>query len=139
MTLRGEIAAFYASYAEAFSRFDADAVSNHWDVPALIVSAKRTVAFDAETFRANTEGLFAFYRRQGVARATAEVLSADAPFPDLATVRVLYTMLDQSGATITAFEGVYMLRRTSAGWRAASGVPDGEMAAWAARGTPLGR
>ena len=139
MTQHAALDAFYASYAEAFSAFDADAVSAHWDMPALLVSAKRTVTLDVEAFRANTNGLFAFYRRQGVARATAQVLATDAPFPDLATVRVLYTMLDADGATIVAFESVYMLRHGAAGWRATVGVPDGEIAAWAARGTPLGR
>ena len=139
MTLRDEIAAFYFSYAEAFSGFDAQAVCRHWDMPALIVSAKRTVAFDADAFRANTEGLFAFYRRQGVSRATADVVSAEALFPDLAAVRVRYTMLDSADMTITAFESFYMLRRTSAGWRATTGVPDGELDAWAGRGAPLGR
>ena len=139
MTLRAEIVAFYASYADAFSRFDADAVSAHWETPALLITAKRTTVFDAPTFRANTEALFGFYRRQGVARATAEVITTDDAFPGLATVRVLYTMLDASDAAIVAFESVYMLRRAGAGWRAVMAAPDGEMAAWAARGTPLGR
>ena len=139
MTPREEISAFYASYADAFSRFDADRVSAHWETPALLVTAKRSTVFDAPAFRANSEALFGFYRRQGVARATAGVITIDDAFPGLATVRVLYTMLDANAASIVAFESVYMLRRADAGWRAVMGVPDGELAAWAARGTPLGR
>lgn len=139
MSAAHEVAAFYESYAHAFSAYDAKAVSAHWSFPAVIAGAARTVTFTADAFDANTEALFGFYRRQGVARATAEVLAVDEAFPGVALARVRYRMLDADGGDIIDFESRYQLRRTKDGWRAATAIADGELTAWAARGTPLGR
>jgi ketosteroid isomerase-like protein len=133
-----EIARFFDAYAEAFSRGDVDAVCGLWAYPAFFVARGRRAALDAAAFRANTEAILAAYRRFGAVRAEKRLLAADALFDGLWLVRTADRMIDAMGAEVAAWEHRYLLSRTEDGLRAVCAMPDGELDAWAARGTPLG-
>jgi hypothetical protein len=133
-----DIARFFDDYAEAFSRGDAAAVCALWAFPAFFVARGKRVALDEAAFRANTEAILAFYREQGMARADKRLLSADALFEGLWLARTGDRLLDGAERTIAEWEHIYLLSRTDSGLRAVAAMPDGELDAWDARGTPLG-
>lgn len=138
-TLEADLDAWCQSYVTAFSAYDAAGIGDHWLFPALIISSGRNLVFKTrEHFDANTGGLLDFYKREGVAKAERGVLSCLAMNDDTAAMRVCDAMLDGDGNTIVTWEAAYTLRKTDEGWRAILAAADGELAAWAARGTPLG-
>ena len=133
-----EIARFFDSYAEAFSRGDAEAVAALWAFPAFFVARGKRAALDEAAFRANTEAILAFYRAQGVARAEKRLIGAEPLFDGLWLARTADRLVDAGGATIAEWEHAYLLSRTDSGLRAVAAMPDAELDAWTARGTPLG-
>ena len=134
-----EAQAFFERYAASFTRGDIAAVSDARAMPCFI-SGPRSGAFaDAEAFARNTEGLLAFYAAQGLARAEKTVLSAQEQYDGVTLVRTADRLSDASGEEIACWEHVYLMRRFSDGWKVVAAVCDGEVEAWAARGTPLGR
>ncbi|MEO1100352.1 MAG: hypothetical protein AAFW65_00750 [Pseudomonadota bacterium] len=138
--LRDELAAWCASYVTAFSAYDSSGVADHWLFPALITQEGRTLLFkDRDKFDANTRSLLSFYSKQGVARAERTLVEAMAMNEDNASMRVEDRMVREDGAVIVSWEAAYVLTRTRKGWRAVLAAADGEMDAWKARGTPLGR
>ncbi len=135
-----ELAAWCASYVGVFSDYDAPAISQHWAFPNVVVQAGRRFSFkQAEDFTANTEKLLSFYRAQGVAKAERALLGHMAMAEDIASIEVEDRMVDASGALIAGWKAAYVLQRIDGDWRAIMAVADGETAAWAARGTPLGK
>ena len=129
---------FYTDYAAAFIRQDGAALAAAWAFPALISGPGATLACDEAIFRRNTDALFGFYTRQGVADASAIVTAVVQLAPGVVLAHIHYAMLTGEGATIAAWATQYLLRDRGDGWRAFAAVSDGEVAAWAARGTPLG-
>ena len=129
---------FYARYTAAFLQHDSDALVAAWVFPAVIAGPKGNMAFDAAGFRRNVEALFGFYDRQGVAAVTADVAALTVLGEDVVLSQTDYAMRDQHGALIAAWQTPYMLRNTADGLRAFAAVADSEVAAWAARGTPMG-
>lgn len=133
-----QVNTFFQDYAAAFSRFDVDAVNDLWAYPAHIVGRGKRAALDAEQFRLNTAGLCAFYKYQGMAKATKRVLDFTPLTPSTACVRTADQILDAEGQTIIAWEHVYLLSDTDDGIKAVTALPDNELEAWRARGTPMG-
>jgi ketosteroid isomerase-like protein len=136
MTFQDEIAAFFGTYVDAFARWDAEAVCDLWEPVGLFPSPGGNAAMNRQTFRGHCATLMEFYRQQGVVRPSGELLSTAELFPDVAQARVAYRMHGQGDEVIAEWEHVYILRRTDR-WRVTLTVPDGEMAAWAARGAQL--
>ena len=129
---------FYAGYTAAFMRHDSDALVAAWAFPAVIAGPRGNMAFDAPAFRRNVEALFGFYDRQGVVSVTATVAALTVLGDDVVLSQTDYAMLDKDGALIAGWQTPYMLRNTADGLRAFAAVADSEVAAWAARGTPMG-
>lgn len=129
---------FYARYTSAFMQHDSDALVAAWAFPAVIAGPKGNMAFDAPAFRRNVEALFGFYDRQGVASVTADIAALTVLGDDVVLSQTDYAMLDKDGALIAGWQTPYMLRNTADGLRAFAAVADSEVAAWAARGTPMG-
>jgi hypothetical protein len=129
---------FYARYTAAFVQHDSDALVAAWAFPAVIAGPKGNMAFDAPGFRRNVEALFGFYGRQGVASVTADIAALTVLGDDVVLSQIDYAMLDKDGALIAGWQTPYMLRNTADGLRAFAAVADSEVAAWAARGTPMG-
>lgn len=129
---------FYARYTAAFMQHDSDALVAAWAFPAVIAGPKGNMAFDALAFRRNVEALFGFYDRQGVASVTADIAALTVLGDDVVLSQTDYAMLDKDGALIAGWQTPYMLRETPDGLRAFAAVADSEVAAWAARGTPMG-
>lgn len=127
------------SYVAAFSAYDVSGISAHWTFPSVILSGGRVLGFKSrERFDANTNGLLDFYRDQSVDSAE-RTLIASFPLGDAgASIRVADRMLDPDGNEIVSWQVAYTLARLEGGWRAVLAAADGEIAAWAARGTPLG-
>ena len=135
-----EVAAWCQSYVEAFSAFDIDAIGGHWIFPALILQSGRTLAFDSvERFSKNTSGLLGFYEHHGVDRAERDLVDHLVLSPDAVSITVFDKMIDAAGKTIVTWQAAYVLQSVQGNWRAAVALADRELAAWAARGTPLGR
>ena len=114
--LRDELEAWCQSYVTAFSAYDAPAISSHWTFPSVIAQSGRSISFkSAEHFDQNTSSLLGFYKSQDVDNA----------------VRTVVDFLPMNDETVAM---------TVAGkWRAVMALADGEVSAWANRGTPLGK
>ncbi len=136
-----EAQSHFDAYADAFQRRDWDAIADVWAYPCMISDQRGGYAFrDRDGFRRNLERLGAFYAAQGVVGAAAQVRDVDAEYDGVARVRVDYRLTDASGETIIAWPTDYVLRQQTDGrWTACFGIADGEMNAWAARGTPMGK
>jgi hypothetical protein len=133
-----QVDAFFQDYAAAFSRLDVDCICELWDYPAFFSYEGRQDGLDSEGFRANTVSLCDFYRRQGLARAEKQVLELSRLTPTTAAARTLDRLYDAHSALIAEWEHVYLLSDTPAGIKVCAALPDNELAAWRARGTPLG-
>lgn len=133
-----QVDAFFQGYAAAFSALDVGRVCELWDYPAFFSYGGRQDGLDREGFRRNTESLCEFYRRQGLARAEKQVLELTRLTPTTAAARTEDRLYDAAGALIAAWEHVYLLSDTPAGLKVCAALPDNELAAWRARGTPLG-
>ncbi len=137
--LRHELSLWCQSYVTAFSAYDAPAISAHWRFPALIVQGERVLTFkSSEHFNMNTDALLGFYKTQNVASAKRTLLDCLSMGPDTASMTVADRMLTPEGIVIVEWKAAYVLSRLSDGWKAVMAVADGEVNAWAARGTPLG-
>jgi ketosteroid isomerase-like protein len=136
MTFQDEIAAFFASYVEAFARRDADALSELWEPVGLFPSSTGNFALPREAFRDHCVTLMDFYRKQGVVQPLGELRSAVELFPNVAQARMAYRMRGEGDALVAEWDHVYILRRSDR-WRVSLTIADGEMAAWAARGAQL--
>ncbi len=131
------LADFYDCYTDAFMRQDGDALVAAWSFPAAIAGPEGNAVLDAEAFRRNLDGLFGFYDRQGVVTATAHVAAQTVLGENVVLSQTDYAMFDKDGVLIAGWQSPYLLRATGDGLRAFAVVSDGEVAAWAARGTPM--
>jgi len=137
--LASELDAWCQSYVTAFSAYDAVGIESHWTFPALIIQGERSLVFkSSDHFTKNTEALLGFYKREGVARADRKLISCMRMGEATAAMTVEDNMLDDAGGEIVSWQAAYVLQQIGGKWRAVSAVADGESAAWAARGTPLG-
>ena len=136
MSIHEDVADFFVAYADAFNRDDAAALGELWEAVGLFPSPTGNFAMEREAFRTHCVELMKFYRRQGVVRADARVLSATELFPDVVQARLAWRMRGHEGELIAAWEHVYILRRGDR-WRVSLTIADGEMAAWAAKGAQL--
>ncbi|MEO1066672.1 MAG: nuclear transport factor 2 family protein [Pseudomonadota bacterium] len=136
-TFEDEIRAFFAAYLDAFNRQDALAVSELWDEVGLFPSPAGNFSMDREAFRDHCLTLMDFYRKQGVARPTGKLLSAEELFSNVAQARMAYHMLGSDDEVVASWEHVYILRKTNGQWRVSLTIADDEMAAWAAAGAQI--
>ncbi|MEM7792786.1 MAG: hypothetical protein AAF546_15375 [Verrucomicrobiota bacterium] len=139
MPIDPSIVLFFELYASSFTKCDVSAISRLWHLPAFITADQRSAVFDDEQrFASNTQALCDFYQRQGVVRATKEVLATDEHYPGVVTVRTRDDLFGEDDSLVVTWEHTYMIRRIDGEWRVLIAVADGEVAAWNARGTPLG-
>ena len=137
--IRLELEAWCASYVAAFERSDATAITEHWAFPAITTQAGQSFAFkSSEHFEKNTQRLLGFHQRQGVATVHRRVLNHLEMSAHAVAMTVADDMRDASGATLASWQAAYVLQYTQGKWRAIAAIADGEVAAWAERGTPLG-
>lgn len=137
--IRTDLETWCETYITAFERFDASAIAEHWAFPALTTQAGRSFAFkSAEHFATNTEKLLGFYKRQGVASVEREVLSHYVMGENAVAMTVADKMRNSAGNVLAGWQAAYVMQRTESVWRAVAAIADGEVAAWAARGTPFG-
>lgn len=136
MSIHRDLAEFFVAYADAFNRDDAAALGDLWETVGLFPSPTGNFAMERQAFLAHCTGLMQFYRRQGVVRAEARVLSAAALFPNVAQARLAWRMCGHGDDLIAAWEHVYILRRSDR-WRVSLTIADDELAAWAAKGAQL--
>jgi hypothetical protein len=132
MTVNDEIAVFFESYVDAFSRGDVDALCALWEPVGLFPTSAGNFAMDTQTFRGHLLKLMNFYKAQGVTRPEGSLLDATELFPNVAQARMVYRMLSHGDELIASWEHVYILRRKD-GWQVSLAIADGEMAAWGPR------
>lgn len=134
-----ELEAWCASYVAAFERSDSKLIAEHWIFPAVTTQAGQSFAFkSAEHFEKNTDRLLGFYQRQGVVSVHRRVLNHFDMSPTAVAMTVADEMRNASGAALASWGAAYVLQRNQGEWRAVAAIADGEVDAWAARGTPLG-
>ncbi|MEM8798000.1 MAG: hypothetical protein AAGE61_20715 [Pseudomonadota bacterium] len=136
MPVEEEIDDFFKTYIAAFANGDADAIAELWEPVGLFPSPSGNFSMERSAFRDHCTGLLDFYRKQGVAKPTGELLSAVELFPGVAEARMAYRMLDDHGGLIAKWEHVYILRKTDR-LRVSLTIADDELAAWQARGAHL--
>ena len=137
--LRSELEAWCRSYVAAFERYEAEAIAAHWAFPALTTQAGRSFAFKSEEhFAKNTGRLLGFYQAQHVEHVQREVVDILIMGPNAVSMTVKDQMMDAEGGEIASWQAAYVLQRVDAKWKAVAAVADGEVEAWAQRGTPLG-
>ena len=123
----------------AFESYDAEAIASHWTFPALTTQASRSFTFkSAEHFAKNTGLLLGFYKAQGVHSVERRVIDLLNMSATAVSMTVQDRMLDDKGQEIAGWHAAYVLQHVDGAWRAVAAVADGEVEAWAARGTPLG-
>ena len=133
-----EVSEFFTNYAKAFSEQNIEAICELWDYPAFLSIEGQEVVLDPGEFFANTKALCSFHAAQGVVRATKQVLELARLTHTTASVRTQDQLYDQDGELAAEWEHVYLLSRTARRLKAAAATLGGELAAWRARGTPLG-
>lgn len=127
------------SYTAAFSNYDAEGIGAHWMFPAVILSGGRSLTFrDPEHFNKNTANLLSFYKAQNVSAARRRLLDHFELDGGAVSIRVADDMISSVGDVIVSWTASYVLQTQSEGLRAVLAVADGELKAWAVRGTPLG-
>lgn len=137
--LKNALSNWCQSYVAAFNDGEAEAIAAHWAFPALTTQAGRSYSFkSAEHFAKNTGLLLGFYEAQGVDRVVRTLTTCAPLYEGVASMTVSDVMYDANGGEIAHWEAAYVLQRVEGVWRAVMAVADGETAAWAARGTPLG-
>ena len=137
--LRTDLEAWCRSYVTAFESYDAEAIASHWTFPALTTQAGRSFTFkSAEHFAKNTGLLLGFYKAQGVHSVERRVIDLLNMSAGAVSMTVQDRMLDNNGQEIAGWQAAYVLQRVDGAWKAVAAVADGEVDAWAARGTPLG-
>ena len=110
-TFKNEVRAFFSAYLSAFHRQDAVAISELWDEVGLFPSPTGNFSMDRDAFRSHCVTLLDFYRKQGVAEPTGELLSAEEVFPSVAQARMAQmARLSPTGSTSTS-----CARRTASG------------------------
>lgn len=138
--LRAELETWCQSYVVAFESYNADAIAAHWTFPALTTQAGRSFTFkSAEHFAKNTGLLLGFYKAQKVERVERRVVDILSMSDGAVSMTVQDRMLDGASNEIAAWQAAYVLQYVNKTWKAVAAVADGEVDAWAARGTPLGR
>ena len=128
---------FFRGYAEAFSRFDVDAVCSAWAYPAFFAYRGERAALSEKEFRTNTEHLCKLYKAQGMAKSSKAVVEVARLTETTASVRTADKILDAAGETIIQWEHVYLLSDTADGIKVVCAFPDEELAAWDARRAAL--
>ncbi|MEO0881474.1 MAG: hypothetical protein AAFY34_01965 [Pseudomonadota bacterium] len=137
--LNDQLSAWCSSYIDAFEAFDVSAIGAHWAFPAMIASGDRQIVFkDVESFNRNTATLVGFYKEQDVARVDRVVTGVLQMTEKTAAMQVQDRMFTSSGSMIVEWVSAYVLRSGTQGWRAVFADANGEVSAWAERGTPLG-
>ena len=137
--IRNDLEAWCRSYVMAFESYDAEAIASHWTFPALTTQAGRSFTFkSAEHFAKNTGLLLVFYKAQAVQSVERRVVDHLQMSTGAVSMTVQDRMLDASGQEITTWQAAYVLQRVDGAWKAVAAVADGEVDAWASRGTPLG-
>ncbi|MEM1389456.1 MAG: hypothetical protein AAGG45_00110 [Pseudomonadota bacterium] len=138
--LRASVDAWCQSYVTAFSSYEAQAIGAHWSFPAVLISGDRNISFATkDQFNQNTEALLGFYRKVGVAGARRNLFDVFSMGQGTVAISAADEMLDASGQVITSWQSSYVLRQHGSSWLAVMANANGELAAWSARGTPLGR
>ncbi|MEO1662286.1 MAG: hypothetical protein AAFR51_14945 [Pseudomonadota bacterium] len=138
--LRTELEAWCRSYVTAFATYNAEAIAAHWTFPALTTQKGQSFAFKSvDHFATNTSRLLGFYKQQRVDKAVRNVIDLLPMSDDAVAMTVRDEMRDPEGGLIVAWTAAYVMQRVDGAWKAVAAVADGEVTAWAAKGTPLGR
>ena len=136
--LRADLEAWCRSYVTAFESYNPEAIASHWTFPALTTQASRSFTFkSAEHFAKNTGLLLGFYKAQNVVSVERRVINLLQMSAGAVSMTVQDRMLDTDGLEIAAWQAAYVLQRVDGAWKAVAAIADGEVDAWAARGTPL--
>ncbi len=137
--VRTELDAWCQSYVIAFAAYDAEAIAAHWTFPALTTQKGQSFAFkSAEHFASNTGRLLDFYKKRRVHKAVRHVIDLLPMSDDAVSMTVEDEMRDPEDQLIVSWRAAYVMQRVNGRWKAAAAIADGEVAAWAEIGTPLG-
>jgi hypothetical protein len=112
-----QIRAFFDSYRDAFNRLDANAVSSHYRVPAMISSAQSEGLFaDEAALRANNAALCDLYRGAGFVEAHYDVATQFAQGEDFFFADLRWTVR-KDGVAPDVFNTSYQLAKRNGEWK----------------------
>ena len=109
---------WFASYADAFNRFDAVTLSDCYHCPCLLSDARGSVAFTTPAqVRANFEALLDQHRASDYGHAEPAALEAWSAGPGLAFAEVDWSVTRGDGSPLWRFTNTYHLLERGGGWR----------------------
>ncbi len=112
-----EIRDFFNTYRDAFSRLDGQAVTAHYDVPAMIAHAGGNGVFaDLDALNANNVALCDQYAASGFQRADFQERSYLRQSDDFCVADLAWE-ITRSNQAVQPFNTSYALRRTGGAWK----------------------
>jgi len=114
--LRGEVQDLLDRFARALVANDGDTIAALWETPALVVSAERVIAVNAQAEVARVFGdAKAQYAARGIVDTRADLLDLERVGERIAIATVRWPYLDAAGHAVGAESSDYTLRRDDAG------------------------
>ena len=112
-----EIRDFFNTYRDAFNRLDGQAVSAHYDIPAMIAHAGGIGVFaDLDALNANNVALCEQYAASGFQRADFQERSTLLQSDDFCVADLAWEITRANQAT-QRFNTSYALRRKGGAWK----------------------
>ncbi len=113
-----ELRALFDVYADAFNRFDVDAIAGFFRVPCLMVNADFVApSLTDHALHAKMPALLTHHREQGSGRAQVTGLRCDAQGENLALAHVDWKVEVPGGPTDLIFRNSYNLARHDTDWK----------------------
>ena len=112
-----DVHSFFEGYRDAFNRLDGDAVSAHYDVPAMIAHAGGIGVFaDIEALEANNGALCAQYAHSGFMRAAFAERSFVPQGNDFCVADLAWS-ITRKDQVAQCFNTSYALARRCGNWK----------------------
>jgi hypothetical protein len=109
---------FFREYAAAFDAFDAERIAGLFHCPCLMVSADIVVPLTTQhAIVSNMQGLVAYHRQEGYARARVSDVRVSKQAPNLAHVTVRWQVLRADESVLWDWKNDYELVDYGDGWK----------------------
>ncbi|WP_018997727.1 hypothetical protein [Hirschia maritima] len=133
-----DIVEYFRSYAEAFGKFDAKAVMDHWNLPVLVSTKENSASFHEDRdFETNIQKLFKFYQSLGTDSLIENIVSYNAISEISCCVTINFKALDEERAPILEWQQSYILKNINGEWKTKMTIADTEVTKWAVKDTSL--
>jgi hypothetical protein len=122
--IQREIEAFFASYRDAFDRYDSNSIVAHFVYPCHFVSDADPVALlpiaSEQDCRVGVDRVLGWHRTIGVVSGEVTEFIVTELSPRLVSVSLKKDFHDDAGRRLYDFQGVYILVRRDGFWKLAA-------------------